>query len=78
MLVYFLGSAPLFVVLCVSVEGLFYSCYAAVLYFWTLLEPALSRQTLSNYEGGSFSFDRLRISVFFLFFTQVAFFGTGK
>ncbi|KAG5642681.1 hypothetical protein DXG03_002339 [Asterophora parasitica] len=82
-LVYFLGFGPCFVILSISVEGLFYVAYSAVLAVWIVTEsivrngaprPGSSEQT-KIYQ---FQPDDLRIALFFLFFVQVGFFGTGN
>lgn len=104
---YFLGFGPCFVILSISVEGMFYSAYSVTLVMWILVEgivrkhraapmgvlsPAVpsSASTMSNSssDGGKesqtksggyrFQLDDLRIALFFLFFVQVGFFGTGK
>ncbi|KAF8626715.1 hypothetical protein AX17_006482 [Amanita inopinata Kibby_2008] len=100
LMTYFLGFGPCFVILSISVEGLFYSAYAVTLVLWILVEgivrkhyqtaatpvtsPAASPpqmnagQDKSVNEGYIFRLDDLRIALFFLFFVQVGFFGTGN
>ena len=113
---YFLGFGPCFVILSISVEGLFFLSYSAVLVAWVQVERALrssksspssksassgSPVSLEPSSSGStayqlmetetklkselehavehkFELDDLRIALFFLFFVQVGFFGTGK
>ena len=86
-----LGLSVCFVVLSISVESLFFLVYTLTLSMWTHVEAALkaSRSTLSGtiekakMKGETadehlLTADDVRIAVFFLFFVQVAFFGTGK
>lgn len=82
-LVYFLGFGPCFVILSISVEGLFYVAYSATLVSWIMVESILRNgsprpATLQIDKVYRFRPDDLRIAVFFLFFVQVGFFGTGK
>lgn len=82
-LVYFLGFGPCFVILSISVEGLFYVAYSATLVSWVIVESIVRngspRLTASKTDKVyRFQPDDLRIAVFFLFFVQVGFFGTGK
>ena len=83
----FLGFAVCFVLLSISVEGMFYVIYSATLYMWTEVEAALRTyqpvqpKTVSKHQdtqGYHLRAEDIRIAVFFLFFVQVAFFGTGK
>jgi phosphatidylinositol glycan class N len=94
LLTYFLAFCPCFVILSISGEGLFYVSYCTTLYLWTLVEedvrPAKTiNRAMTNddtddskYESGwnprRLSLDDVRIALFFLFFVQVGFFGTGK
>lgn len=82
----FLGFAVIFVILSISVEAYFYTLYSAALLTWTQVEAALKthraprpthdkNRLVHGYEATA---DDARIAVFFLFFVQVAFFGTGK
>lgn len=85
-LVLFLGFSVCFVILSISVEGLFYFAYALNLLLWTEVEAVvrhhprrdLSPKADKPQAGYQLQMDDLRIAVFFLFFVQVAFFGTGK
>ncbi|KAL1705153.1 Phosphatidylinositolglycan class N-domain-containing protein [Schizophyllum commune] len=103
-LMYFMGFGTCFVLLSISVEGLFYVAYTATLGVWVEVETALrdasggksassSAGTLSSSGAdktspakpdeatkgqSSFVVDDLRIALFFLFFVQVGFFGTGN
>lgn len=80
----FLGFTVCFVLLSISVEGMFYLVYSATLYMWTEVEAAVrAHQPEQLHKGrGTTGYqlraDDVRIAVFFLFFVQVAFFGTGK
>ncbi|TFK28974.1 GPI ethanolamine phosphate transferase 1 [Coprinopsis marcescibilis] len=86
---YFLGFGPAFVVLSISVEGMFYTCFTACLLSWLEVERKLrvrpvtpasesTRNTTAALENYRFQADDLRIALFFLFFVQIGFFGTGK
>jgi phosphatidylinositol glycan class N len=88
LLTYFLAFCPCFVILSISAEGLFYVSYCTTLYLWTLVEEdarpektkyrAMTNDDDSKYGSGRLSLDDVRIALFFLFFVQVGFFGTGK
>jgi phosphatidylinositol glycan class N len=92
LLTYFLSFCPCFVILSIRAEGLFYLSYCTTLYLWTLVEEDARRSKKANIHGttarggeyGSgwnprrLSRDDVRIALFFLFFVQVGFFGTGK
>jgi phosphatidylinositol glycan class N len=94
---YFLGFSPLFIILAISVEGLFYISYSLTLLLWVEVEcvvrakrktdekDKLAKKDVENHkvplsQGLTYDFqlDDLRIALFFLFFVQVGFFGTGK
>ena len=84
-LVYFLGFGPCFVILSISIEGLFYVSYVATLALWVIVEsigrngfPGLAKSTPQDEKFYKFHPDDLRIALFFLFFVQVGFFGIGK
>lgn len=82
----FLAFSVCFVALSISIEGLFYSAFTCNLLLWIDVEAAV-RKT-SGVDGSTpkevrsndyrFQADDVRIALFFLFFVQVAFFGTGK
>ncbi|KAF7302943.1 PigN domain-containing protein [Mycena kentingensis (nom. inval.)] len=84
LVMYFLGFGPSFVLLSISVEGLFYAAYAATLVSWIEVERALRAARLprikksKNLQQYRFQADDIRIALFFLFFVQVGFFGTGN
>ena len=94
---YFLGFSPLFIILSISVEGLFYISYTLTLLLWVRIErfvraereadnkDRLLKKTDKDHNDPlfrsmtyDFQLDDLRIALFFLFFVQVGFFGTGK
>jgi phosphatidylinositol glycan class N len=82
---FFLGFGVCFVILSISVEGLFYLAFSATLALWIEVEAALHSSTtntgdLDRKVAKSYTYkaDDLRIALFFLFFVQIAFFGTGK
>jgi GPI ethanolamine phosphate transferase 1 len=76
----FLSLAPVFVILSISVEGLFYVAYSVTLYLWVQVEAAYRNEKLKQEDAQSYRFalDDLRIVIFFLLFVQIGFFGTGK
>ncbi|KAF7789089.1 hypothetical protein EIP86_000022 [Pleurotus ostreatoroseus] len=77
----FLGFAVCFVILSISVEGLFFLAYSATLLVWVEVEAVLRSQhdqPKSNDEAYNLRTGDIRIALFFLFFVQVAFFGTGN
>ncbi len=90
LLTYFLSFCPCFVLLSIRAEGLFYLMYCATLYLWSRVEETLRPERLQQpvqTTGGEhrprwnprrLSFDDVRVALFFLFFVQVGFFGTGK
>lgn len=86
LLTYFLSFCPCFVLLSIRAEGLFYLSYCTTLYLWTRVEEAVRPETqklaTGEYEQRwnprRLSPDDVRIALFFLFFVQVGFFGTGK
>ncbi|KAI6002424.1 Phosphatidylinositolglycan class N-domain-containing protein [Pisolithus orientalis] len=85
---FFLSFAACFVILSISVEGLFYSAYTCNLLLWIEIEALVRNSDSSNGNGSAadqqlsisyrFRADDIRIALFFLFYVQVAFFGTGK
>jgi phosphatidylinositol glycan class N len=93
------------VILSISVEGLFFLSYSALLVVWVELEAAIrpgpsqtdkttdvpaeesgaggvamagKKKKTTTVFGYQPRADDLRIALFFLFFVQVAFFGTGN
>lgn len=82
-LMFFLSFGACFVILSISVEGLFYLAYSITLVIWIDVEAVVRedhRDRGAKNAGNAYSFraDDLRIALFFLFFVQIAFFGTGK
>jgi phosphatidylinositol glycan class N len=77
---YFLGFGACFVILSISVEGIFYTVYSTTLFTWIEVESALRAYSTKSTNTRIYHFqqDDMRIALFFLFFVQVAFFGTGK
>lgn len=91
---YFLGFGPCFVILSISVEGLFFVSYSIALMAWVQIESLLRSsgnigkrsgkptttkdRRLGQAAAYNLQMDDLRIALFFLFFVQVGFFGTGK
>lgn len=80
----FMGLGPCFIILSISVEGLFYLAFAAIMLLWIEVEGKVrdASPSFTDVKATSHSVtlrgDDVRISLFFLFFVQVAFFGTGK
>lgn len=82
----FLAFSVCFVVLSISIEGLFYSAFTCNLLLWIDVEAAVRKKLDVNgsipkeVRASEYRFqaDDVRIALFFLFFVQVAFFGTGK
>ena len=78
--------------LAIGFEGLFYVSYSLALCLWVEVEsvlrehardrdvPSRKEEPTNKRDAGAYrpKADDLRIAVFFLFFVQVAFFGTGK
>ncbi|KAF9078528.1 Phosphatidylinositolglycan class N-domain-containing protein [Rhodocollybia butyracea] len=82
---YLLGITPLFIILSLSDETLFFVSYALVMGLWVVVEEAIGKQrskssksSAENLSTYHFQADDLRIVLFFLFFVQTAFFGTGN
>ncbi|KAF8257678.1 alkaline phosphatase-like protein [Lactarius quietus] len=91
LLTYFLSFCPCFVLLSIRAEGLFYLSYCTTLYLWTRVEEAVrsetSKRPTQTTDRGEYeprwnprrlSLDDIRVALFFLFFVQVGFFGTGN
>ncbi|KZS89542.1 alkaline phosphatase-like protein [Sistotremastrum niveocremeum HHB9708] len=86
---YFLGFGPYMIILSISEEALFYASFAGTLILWIAVESSAEQNRLADLQSrgedakestpkrGLRSGD-LRIALFFLFFVQAAFFGTGK
>ncbi|RAH64107.1 GPI ethanolamine phosphate transferase 1 [Aspergillus aculeatinus CBS 121060] len=87
LVVLFFAFAPLFIILTISYEGLFYCCLSGTLLTWVQLESkvfAYQRQPASpsiTQEAPQFRplrFSDLRIALFFLYLFHSAFFSTGN
>ncbi|KAJ6611479.1 Phosphatidylinositolglycan class N-domain-containing protein [Mycena sp. CBHHK59/15] len=83
LLMYFLAFGPCFTLLSISVEGLFYVAYSTTLVTWIGVERSLRSNLGRDKRSKSvlqyrFQPDDIRIALFFLFFVQVGFFGTGN
>ncbi|KAH9054908.1 PigN-domain-containing protein [Lactarius vividus] len=90
LLTYFLSFCPCFVLLSIRAEGLFYLSYCTTLYLWTRVEEVVRSETRkthaqtndsereSRWNPQRLSLDDVRTALFFLFFVQVGFFGTGN
>ncbi|KAI0061303.1 PigN-domain-containing protein [Artomyces pyxidatus] len=90
LLVYFLTFCPCFVILSIRAEGLFYLSYSATLFLWSRVEEAVrqriasrdgvqsTRQARDTWNPSGLRRDDVRIALFFLFFVQIGFFGTGN
>ncbi|KAF8518146.1 Phosphatidylinositolglycan class N-domain-containing protein [Hysterangium stoloniferum] len=73
----FLSLCPCFVILSISVEGLFFITFSATLTLWIEIEGRI-RGGRKLKKTNLLRADDIRASMFFLFFVQVAFFGTGN
>lgn len=77
-----MAFGPCFIILSISVEGLFYLSFSTTLLLWIEVEGRMREMSLEGRRPSSHSAtlraDDIRISLFFLFFVQVAFFGIGK
>ena len=94
LVVLFLTFSPLFVILTISFEGLFYVAFCITLVCWIRLEDGMnqylkrmagrSKLTVSTTgsiqpgEDRALTLSDARIALFFLFFIQSAFFSTGN
>ncbi|KAH9963989.1 Phosphatidylinositolglycan class N-domain-containing protein [Lactifluus volemus] len=89
LLAYFLSFSPCFVILAIRAEGFFYLSYCMTLYLWTRVETALRQEKMksgalandkhmSMWNPMNLRRDDVRIALFFLFFVQAGFFGTGN
>jgi len=77
---YFLGFSPLFVILSIREEGLFYTSFTLLVCCWADLAPKIANKSNELSKAGmrALRFDDSRIALIFLFLVQVAFFGTGN
>jgi len=76
----FLSLCPCFIILSISVEGLFFVIFSATLILWIEIEGRIraARREQRPEKTNLLGADDIRVSMFFLFFVQVAFFGTGN
>ena len=88
----FLGFGAFFIWLAIRAEGLFYVVFSLTLFLWVEMESALRSFQLQRKKAAPANrshtqaherlrhsqADNIRIAIFFLFFSQVAFFGAGK
>jgi phosphatidylinositol glycan class N len=79
-----MGFGVCFVIISVSVEGLFYAAFMCNLLVWIEVEATIRSNgagAVLSKQGYEFRTDDIRIALFesfSFFFVQVAFFGTGK
>ncbi|KAL1921334.1 uncharacterized protein VTP21DRAFT_11050 [Calcarisporiella thermophila] len=73
-----LAFAPIFILLSISYEVLFYYFFSIVLFLWLHIERIVASQTKSSTGQRSLVIGDARIALTFLFFIQVGFFGTGN
>lgn len=78
-----LSFGPAFVLLSLSYEALFYCVLCCALLSWMSIESALARRAKDAKEGseadeGKIGLDSVRVSVFFLAFLHLGFFGVGN
>ncbi|KAH0832285.1 Phosphatidylinositolglycan class N-domain-containing protein [Lanmaoa asiatica] len=82
---FFLAFSVCFVILSIADEGLFLSAFTCNLLLWIDVEAAVRKPLGVNgsteklgRNSYRFQADDVRIALFFLFFTQIAFFGAGN
>ncbi|KAF3938987.1 hypothetical protein ABW19_dt0204048 [Dactylella cylindrospora] len=85
LMVLFLTFSPTFILLTISYEGLFYVSFWALLTSWLQMEYKVDKQITLTQEQRkgkrtlrSLSLSDNRIALFFFFFIQAGFFGTGN
>ena len=84
LIAFVIGFAPVFVILAISYETLFFFSFSMTLLLWLVFEIRLSRFNTSSSKSStpqgfrSLRLDDLRLAVIFLFFVHVGFFGTGN
>ncbi|KAH7050936.1 Phosphatidylinositolglycan class N-domain-containing protein [Linnemannia elongata] len=94
MVIIYLSFAPIFILLSTSYESIFYFCLSATLLSWLMLERKIysasemqplsdtlhseKRAATADYPIRGLSPKDARPAIFFLFFINVAFFGTGN
>ncbi|KAF3197900.1 Glycosyl phosphatidyl inositol anchor synthesis [Orbilia oligospora] len=85
LMVIFLSFSPTFIILTISYEGLFYVSFCAMLATWVQMEYLVYQQINSTKETRTknkgarvLDLGDNRIALFFFFFIQAGFFGTGN
>lgn len=93
LVVVYLSFAPVFILLSVSFETLFYFFYSMVVFVWMLVEQQLyfyenkvfngktywdTPKAVSSTQYRILKSSDMRVASFFLFFINIAFFGTGN
>ncbi|KAF3157824.1 Glycosyl phosphatidyl inositol anchor synthesis, variant 2 [Orbilia oligospora] len=85
LMVIFLSFSPTFIILTISYEGLFYVSFCAMLATWVQMEYLVyqqinsTKETRAKDEGvRTLDLGDNRIALFFFFFIQAGFFGTGN
>ncbi|KAF3311564.1 Glycosyl phosphatidyl inositol anchor synthesis [Orbilia oligospora] len=85
LMVIFLSFSPTFIILTISYEGLFYVSFCAMLATWVQMEYLVYQQINSTKETRAknkgvraLDLGDNRIALFFFFFIQAGFFGTGN
>ncbi|KAF3082537.1 Glycosyl phosphatidyl inositol anchor synthesis, variant 2 [Orbilia oligospora] len=85
LMVIFLSFSPTFIILTISYEGLFYVSFCAMLATWVQMEYLVYQQINSTKEARAknegvraLDLGDNRIALFFFFFIQAGFFGTGN
>ncbi|KAI9089615.1 Phosphatidylinositolglycan class N-domain-containing protein [Phlyctochytrium arcticum] len=77
--VIYLAFAPVFVLLSISYEALFYFCFSGMVLAWLSMEKLIQQEDNTSANGRrGLRLQDLRIVAFFLLFINVAFFGTGN
>lgn len=77
--VLFLSFGPMFVILSISYEGLFYLAYSSCLVSWVRLETKLYKASHpQDVPVRPLTLSDTRVALFFLFFLQSGFFSTGN
>lgn len=72
-----MAFCPTFIILAISFEGLFYIAFSALLLIWVELETEFYKASAHSKEH-KLSMSEIRVALFFFFFSQIAFFGTGN
>ncbi|BGP21861.1 phosphatidylinositol glycan, class N [Rhodotorula toruloides] len=69
---------PAFTILSLSYEALFYACFCLALVTWLKVETSLARAKGKKEEDEGMGMEHVRISLFFLAFLHLGFFGCGN